>query len=298
MSLPNHRYHVVYGPADAPAGGGGGTAPEPAPVPAGSPSGPASPAADAPAAPSWLYELGADRPEDVPEKFWNADKKGVDVAGTLKAYRELEGKFGQKTDKLKEDLKAELRQGVPAKAEDYAVKVSDGVLPEGFKMALPAESDPLLKGMRELFHETGAKPEQWQKALDLFVGWQAQNLPNVTAEKQRLGEGADERVAAVDMWLAKHFEADQPAYAALTRWATADLVRGLESLMKANGAGGVGQGLPGSGAGGGGMTASDAFAAMSQPEYRDPVKGIELRQKVAAFTQAGGKVPGFGGFNR
>ena len=74
------------------------------------PEGEDAPAADAPAADK------PTRPDNVPEKFWNAETGEVNVEGLLKSYKELEDHQFKKTESTaQEDAPAE---GAPAPLAD------------------------------------------------------------------------------------------------------------------------------------------------------------------------------------
>lgn len=232
--------------------------------------------------PSFLLPLGDTRPDHVPEKFWDAEGKGLKADALLKSYTELEGTIGKRADAYRAEMLKEIRAGVPEKPEDYPADLS-GLLPEGFEAKLN-QDDPLLAEARQIAHETGMKPEAWTKLLGAFVKWQAAGLPNVSAETEKLGEGGAARVAAVDMWLAKALPEGQ--YKALENFVTsAGAVEALESLMSmARGNGQVsGVSQPG---GGGAPSAEEANAAMRDPRYWDKSpEGEALREKAASWAR-------------
>lgn len=272
-------------PPGAPPAPAGGTSPpasppgDPATTPPAPPKAGDPPAAGDPARPAWL-----------PEKF----KSPEDLA---KSYGELESAFGRKAEAAKAELLAELRQGVPEKPEGYALTVPDGLLPEGFAATVD-DKDPFLGEMRGLMHELGAKPEQFEKAAHAFLKWQVANMPDVAAERAKLGEGAPERIATVDRWLAANLGQDE--YGAVAAGlVTATGIQALEKIMRmATGTGP--RSVPG-GQGGESFTPEQAAAALANPAYRqDNPEGAALRAKFAAFTAGGGRLPGYGsgGFSR
>lgn len=277
------RFPFVHETADPPAGGGGGG--EPA---AGAPAGTDAPAA--PAAPDWLH-AAAERPEWLPETFYDAERKGIRVDALAQSYRELQGRFGQKNETLKAELLRELRAGVPETPEGYGFEIPKELVPEGFEVRQPPADDPMLAEARKVMHELGAKPEQWQRLIGAFVRWQVAQAPDLEAEKQKIGEGAEQRIAAVDMWLAKQLPEDH--YRALMAAATsAPFVLALEALMR-KATGGAGGGLPAGlpGGGEGQMTGEKAREYMRHPDYNHPEKGEPMRRAVYEFIKAGGVIP-------
>ena len=116
--------------------------------------------------------------------------------------------------------------------------------------------------------------------------------PDIETERAKIGEGAEERINAVDMWLARQLP--QAHYRTLMGVATsAPFVLAMEQLMRlANGAGG-GAGLPAGppGAAAGQMTEEKAREFMRHPDYNHPEKGEPMRRAVYEFLKAGGQIP-------
>ncbi|MBW8268290.1 hypothetical protein [Caldovatus aquaticus] len=287
------RFPFVHETADPPAGGGGGGEPAAAPEAAagphsdrgGDPNG-----TRAPAAPDWLH-AAPERPDWLPETFYDPERKGIRVDALANSYRELQGRFSQKNETLKAEVLKELRAGVPETPEGYSFEIPKELVPEGFEVQQPPADDPLLGEARKVLHELGAKPEQWRRLIGAFVRWQVAQAPDLEAERQKIGEGAEERIAAVDMWLARQLPEEQ--YRALMGAATsAPFVLAMESLMrKATGgaAGGLPAGLPGGGEGQ--MTGEKARELMRHPDYNHPEKGEPMRRAVYEFLKAGGQIP-------
>jgi hypothetical protein len=242
------------------------------------------------AAPDWLYAV-PERPEWLPETFYDSERGGVRVDALAKSYRELQARFGQKNETLKAELLRELRKGVPESPEGYSFEIPAELVPDGFEVRVPDANDPLLNEARKVLHELGAKPEQWQRLIGAFVRWQVAQAPDLDAERQRIGEGAEQRIAAVDMWLARQLPEEQ--YRAVMQAATnADFVLALETLMrKAMGptASPIPAGLPGMGEQP--MTGEKARELIRHPDYNDPIKGEPLRRAVYEFLKAGGTIP-------
>lgn len=271
---------------------GAPTGAPPAGTPPAATEAPAAPAA--PVAPDFFY-AAEERPDWLPETFYDPDRKGVAIDKLATSYRELQGRFSQKNETLKAELARELREGVPETPDAYTFEIPEGIVPKGFELKAPPADDPLLAETRALMHELGAKPEQWQKLMGTFLQWQVGQAPNLDAERAKMGEGAEERLNAVDMWLAK--ELPEAQYMALAQNATnADFMLAMEGLMrKASGGGGLPTGLPS-----GGMEQTgpaEAKAMMNHADYNHPEKGLEMRRKVAAFFGAGGKIPRTGTAN-
>jgi len=245
------------------------------------------PVAEAPA-PSPFLLAAAERPDWLEESFYDAAGKGIRVDALGASYKELRGKLSGKADAMKAEILAGLREGVPEKPDGYELTVPEGVVPAGFEAQLPSGDDPLVAETRAVLHELGAKPEQFQRLVGALIKSQVAALPDIAAEREKMGDGAADRIAAVDSWLAKTL--DEPGYRAVASgMVTADGIMAMEKLMKLAGATpGVTGGLP---AGGGGtMTGAEVRALMAHPDYYHPERGKEMQAKVSAFIQGGGSV--------
>ncbi len=118
-----------------------------------------------------------DRPENVPEKFWDPKTKSIRTEALLKSYSELEKMIGRSTlfDPEKDERSKLYKMfGVPEKAEDYAPDVEKK----------PFERD---MSMEQRLHEKGFNQEQLQEIYDL----------------------AEEKLVPLVVELAREFEADR-----------------------------------------------------------------------------------------
>lgn len=110
------------------------------------------------------------RPDFIPEKFWDAQKGEAKIDQLAISYANLEKAFSSKSqapkkpgaDASPEDQAkyfAELRKftGAPEKPEDYGIKA-----PEGKDLA------PIAGDFSKLAHEYSAAPEFVHKAVDLY----------------------------------------------------------------------------------------------------------------------------------
>ncbi len=102
----------------------------------------------------------ANRPDDIPEKFWDAEANTVRVDALLKSYRELERHLSSRPGIPGEDANAEERarflraMGVPETPDAYKVEARHPLL----------ESDTLVN---QRLHEAGFTPTQVQLVYDL-----------------------------------------------------------------------------------------------------------------------------------
>lgn len=224
-----------------------------------------------------------ERPDWLPEGF-------ADGAALAKSYGELRSRFGQKNEALKADLIKELRASAPETADGYAFEIDPALVPEGLEVKPPADDDPMLKAARTVLHRLGASPDDFKELAGAFVSWQIGTMPNFHAEKAKLGEGADARVAQVDAWLSRSLS-ETHYKAMMGTVTTAAAVEAIEALMRRAAPSG-GFTAPAGATAQGGITPAEAAALASHPDYNDPVKGAEMRGKFSAFIQGGGRLPG------
>jgi len=137
------------------------------------------------------------RPEGIPEKFWDAEKKAVKSDDLGKAYAELEKAHGK--------LKREKNIGgeVPESADDY---FKDGLElgSEVDRLTVDGPDDPGLKAWGEVCHKRGIGKElAVDLAKDMF-GMMNEYAPeplDPEAEFEKLGKGGAAVVEGVYTWI-------------------------------------------------------------------------------------------------
>ena len=136
----------------------------------------------------------AERPENVPEKFWDAEKGETRVDDVLKSYGELEGRFGSFT-------------GAPE--EDYAVGLSDEMKEQGVELNA---DDPVLQEAMKLGKEMGLSQDGFNKFIEIqAMGELArQTAANeaMQADIASLGDNADRRINNLSQWASKNLPSD------------------------------------------------------------------------------------------
>ena len=132
------------------------------------------------------------RPDDVPEKFWDAEKGAVNVQALLKSYTEAEqklsgGKPAEQPPEAKEQPKAGLTVPDEAQLQNYAAEVIDsGSLSDasrdslkkaGFTDALIDQLTAGVSAQRQLLeaklHTAAGSKENFNR----LVAWGKENLP-------------------------------------------------------------------------------------------------------------------------
>lgn len=138
-----------------------------------------------------------DRPDNVAEKFWDADKKEVKVDDMAKAYKDLESAYG----KLKRDKGIE---PIPEKPEDYFTEKLDFEDGDLKNLDVPEVDDPLLKDWAEACHELEISPDK-AKALakEMFkrIDNKAPERIDRETELKALGKNGQNVIDGVFTWL-------------------------------------------------------------------------------------------------
>ncbi|WP_328799089.1 hypothetical protein [Roseomonas harenae] len=183
------------------------------------------------------------RPEDVPEKFWDAELGALRVDALLKSYRELERKlsarFAPPGDDAPEEERIRFRRaiGVPDTADDYAVEPRHVLI----------GSDPEVNAA---LHRAGFTPSQVQLVYDLaaerLLPIVAEAASQFEAERQRdrlrAEFGGEERFRRTARQIAAWGRANLPGEVLAALSTTAD---GVMALHRMYGEGRTRAGAPG-----------------------------------------------------
>lgn len=138
------------------------------------------------------------RPENVPEKFWNDETKTVNNDQVLESYNQLSSKFGSFT-------------GAP---ESYEFALSEQLTEAGVVI----DSDnPLITTFSELAKEAGMNQDMANKFVNLFVesqhadgiaGTEA-NEAFTAAEMVKLGDNSTQRINNINNWAKANLTPEQ-----------------------------------------------------------------------------------------
>jgi hypothetical protein len=167
-------------------------------------------------------------PEYVPEKFWDKDKNELNVEELGMSYKALEKKLGQRTDVLYKELEEDYAKRMSAKApEEYVIPELE--LPEGVNVDINTE-EPMLQWWADTARKAGLSQEQFAEGIEQFVNNEIAGLPDIQAEKELLGDNADQRIESANLWAKKNLTPD--SYDAISQFAArADGVKVIEELM-------------------------------------------------------------------
>tara|TARA_Y100000296_G_scaffold75877_1_gene96017 strand:- start:197 stop:940 length:744 start_codon:yes stop_codon:yes gene_type:complete len=170
-----------------------------------------------------------ERPEYIPEKFWDTDRSEPNVEALGSSYKALESKLGQRTEELgksiREDIEKETKSNIPTNG--YELVTPD--IPEGVEVNLDPEL-PLVGWWNEFAQKKGLSQDDFNDGVKAFVDNAVADIPNIDTEIQSLGDNGKQRVEAVDLWAKKNLSSD--AYKSVSNIATsANNIKVLEEIM-------------------------------------------------------------------
>ena len=171
------------------------------------------------------------KPDYVQDKFWNKDTNEINIEELSSSYNSLEKKLGSRTEDLskqiREDIANEVKANVP---EKYELNLPE--IPENINIEV-SEDMPLLQWWSETAKQKGLSQEEYNKGIEAFINNEISSLPDIDNEKNLLGDSANARIEAADLWSKKNLSKD--SYEAIANFATtAQGVKALEEIMKLN----------------------------------------------------------------
>ena len=193
-----------------------------------------------------------DRPEWLPEKFQTPEE-------LAKSYGELSTKIGQKEEDIKATVLKELENDAfsnrPASAGDY-------VIPEILDEA-DAATNPLLKWWSEYSWDNALTQEEFNEGITKWAEYTAGNQPDLEAVKKDLGDNANSRVEAVQLWMNKFFPDADMQEAVAELGSSVGGIKALEKVIEAT----KGTSLNTNTQPTGQITQADIEAKMKDPRY-------------------------------
>lgn len=198
----------------------------------------------------------SDRPEYVPDKFWDAEKGEMRVEDVFKSYSELEKKLTE----------AGKQNQAP---EEYEVKV-----PEKYADTLEIpEDDAMMNAYKSFAKDRGFTQKQFDDNLEFFVDFMnSKAVEEQEAELEELGgkEKATEQIKKVRLFLKSRLSPE--SYNTLVATSTtAAQIKALDELRKLASVQSAPPDDPASDVSDN-LTEQDLRALMKKPEYHDPSK--------------------------
>ena len=174
----------------------------------------AAPATEATEAPA------TDRPEWLPEKF----KTPEDL---VSSYSSLESKLGQNEEQLRQSIIEQFEQEV---LQNRPETVGDYQVPESLDSEM-AVDNPLFQWWANHSFENGYNQEEFEAGIQQYIEFYNSMQPDLEAEKQQLGDNAEARIEAVDLWAFKFFP-DELSDAVLQLGSTDKGIEALEYIKQ------------------------------------------------------------------
>jgi hypothetical protein len=116
-----------------------------------------------------------EKPDGLPDKFWDMDAKEIRLDALVKSYLELEKKMSSGASVNYDDADMQARfltaAGVPATADEYQIAIKDNLF----------DPDPELNTR---LHAKGFNPEQVQEVYDIAVEKMIPMIMDIAAEFQ------------------------------------------------------------------------------------------------------------------
>jgi hypothetical protein len=161
----------------------------------------------------------AERPEWLPEKFNTPE----DLASS---YQSLEQKLGTGQEELRQQIIQEFETAAyenrPATAGDYQI-------PESVDAEM-AVDNPLFQWWADHAFENAYSQEEFESGIAQYAEFINSQTPDLQQERANLGDNADARIEAVDLWANKFFP-EEHADAILQIGQTSKGIEALEFIM-------------------------------------------------------------------
>lgn len=167
-----------------------------------------------------------ERPEFIPEKFWNEGEINLEEFG--RSYSNLEKYVGGKKDELREVIINELSEEADSeKPETYELPK----LPEGVTEDM-IESNSMAQWWKEHCDENAYSQEIYEEGINKYIDSYQEQAPKLDREMEKLGENANARLDAVNSWASSFFSAEEYEVVATSLGSTAEGIEALERMMQ------------------------------------------------------------------
>lgn len=180
----------------------------------------------------FTYPVLQERPQFIPEKFWNG--QGQTMAELTEAlagsYGQLETAYYKKTEdlrdqvrneveatlrpeldksiraeletdeykeKLREGWETERREGLPDSPAGYTLTTENLEIPDSIELELP-DDDPLVQFWQQTAHENGLSQKQFEAGIQAWLNQEIAGLPDPEATLAEIGENAKDRLQLVE----------------------------------------------------------------------------------------------------
>ncbi len=180
-------------------------------------------------------EVLADRPDFVPEKFWNEETGEVKLQDICHSYSNAEqlisGKEEAWEERIKSKMDLESKELIPESPDKY--ELPD--LLEGINEEM-VESNPIMEDFRKYAHENKVSPDQFKNLVNMYLDKLV--YPQQKAfeeESKKLGDNGPERLDAANSFVTANFtpeEAQLIQYTLGTSALGVDILEKVQNLTK------------------------------------------------------------------
>jgi len=197
----------------------------------------------------------SERPEWLPEKFNTPE----DLASS---YSALESKLGQSEQQMRDALVQEFET---AALENRPASVGDYTIPETIDESMAGDNE-LFQWWANHSFENAYSQEEFEAGIQKYAEFIDAQGPDLDAERAALGDNADARIEAVDLWSQKFFP-EEYQDAVMQIGSSAKGVEALEFIMQQVGTSVGGQSQPVSQ-----VNHNDLQSMMQDERYWNPAK--------------------------
>lgn len=169
----------------------------------------------------------AERPEYIPEKFWDTDAGEVKIDDLAKSYINLEKFSTGKKDEMRESILAELeseaREEVP---ETYELpKLVEGITEDMVR------ENPMTTWWEQKCKDLALPQEMFEEGVNTWIDTIMNSGPNLDDEMGKLGENAKARIDAVTDFAQSNFPPEEFEVIANMIGSSATGISALERIM-------------------------------------------------------------------
>ena len=216
-----------------------------------------------------VEETAQERPEWLPEKFQTPED-------LRKSYDELSSKLGKNEEELRKSIMEEIETDAysqrPASVGEY-------VLPEILDEEAAVDNE-LLDWWSNYSWENGLSQDEFAEGIEKYANAIMETQPDLDAVAKELGDNANERVEAVQLWMNKFFPDAAMQEAVATLGSSAAGIKALEHIIEQTKSGNISP----QGNVAGQITKADVEAKMKDPRYwqqgkRDPAFVAEVNNE-------------------
>jgi len=177
-------------------------------------------------------QVKKERPEYIPEKFWNKETSEPILDEMGKSYSNLEKFVGGKKEEMKKTVQDELQIEAQAHRPPSIDKYELPKLPEGITEDM-VRANPMTEWWRNKCWEQAGNQEVFEEGINKYVDMYLGSQVNVNEEKKKLGENADARIDAVNSWASTFFNQEQFEKISGSLGQSADGIEALEKVIDA-----------------------------------------------------------------